>query len=214
VDGDDDEEDEEEEKILTFWQAIFWLSVDTVLISVFSGILVGSIEGSAEVFFSTALSSRFDALFSQVHPPTPQAWNVPKIFIGVILIPIVGNAAEHTSAIIVAYKGKMELALGVAIVSTDLGSIFHDRFLISYLFLDTWFWYSNRCRLRGPDCNVWGAIYGYLRLDGQQTSVHGFPRVRNCSCSHLHHSCWVCSQRRQVSDHKPQCILSINLTFA
>lgn len=40
------------------------------------------------------------------------SWNRPKsaagAFIGVILLPIVGNAAEHATAVTVAAKGKMD----------------------------------------------------------------------------------------------------------
>ncbi|KAH6724373.1 Sodium/calcium exchanger protein-domain-containing protein [Leptodontidium sp. MPI-SDFR-AT-0119] len=39
-------------------------------------------------------------------------------FIGLILLPIVGNAAEHVTAIVVAVKDKMDLAMGVAIGSS------------------------------------------------------------------------------------------------
>jgi hypothetical protein len=35
------------------------------------------------------------------------AWNIPIAFIGVILLPIVGNAAEHASAIMFAMKDKL-----------------------------------------------------------------------------------------------------------
>ena len=35
------------------------------------------------------------------------AWNVPLAFISVILLPIVGNAAEHASAIMFAMKDKL-----------------------------------------------------------------------------------------------------------
>jgi Ca2+:H+ antiporter len=40
-----------------------------------------------------------------------------ELFIGVIFVAIIGNAAEHTSAITMAIKGKMDLALQVAIGS-------------------------------------------------------------------------------------------------
>ncbi|RWW25463.1 hypothetical protein GW17_00010184 [Ensete ventricosum] len=36
------------------------------------------------------------------------AWNIPVAFISVILLPIVGNAAEHASAIIFAMKDKLQ----------------------------------------------------------------------------------------------------------
>ena len=43
--------------------------------------------------------------------------NISKTFIGLILSPIIGNAAEHATAVVVALKNKMELAIGVAIGS-------------------------------------------------------------------------------------------------
>ena len=39
-------------------------------------------------------------------------------FIGLILLPIVGNAAEHATAVTVAIKDKMDLAIGVAVGSS------------------------------------------------------------------------------------------------
>lgn len=41
-----------------------------------------------------------------------------EIFIGLIILPIVGNAAEHVTAITVAMKNKMDLAIGVAVGSS------------------------------------------------------------------------------------------------
>ncbi|CCC05979.1 unnamed protein product [Sordaria macrospora k-hell] len=46
------------------------------------------------------------------------AGNVPELFIGLIILPIVGNAAEHVTAITVAMKNKMDLAIGVAVGSS------------------------------------------------------------------------------------------------
>lgn len=39
-------------------------------------------------------------------------------FVGLILLPIVGNAAEHATAVTVAVKDKMDLAIGVAVGSS------------------------------------------------------------------------------------------------
>lgn len=44
--------------------------------------------------------------------------NVPLEFIGLILLPIVGNAAEHATAVTVAVKDKMDLSIGVAVGSS------------------------------------------------------------------------------------------------
>ena len=41
-----------------------------------------------------------------------------KTFVGLILLPIVGNAAEHATAVTVAIKDKMDLAIGVAVGSS------------------------------------------------------------------------------------------------
>ena len=49
----------------------------------------------------------------------PQIANhVSEEFIGLILLPIVGNAAEHATALTVACKDKMDLAIGVAVGSS------------------------------------------------------------------------------------------------
>ncbi len=40
-----------------------------------------------------------------------------KVFMGVIVIAVVGNAAEHSTAILVARKGRMDLAFGIAMGS-------------------------------------------------------------------------------------------------
>lgn len=50
--------------------------------------------------------------------PIVASTGISKTFIGVILIPIVGNAAEHVTAIVVATKDKMDLSVGVAIGSS------------------------------------------------------------------------------------------------
>jgi Ca2+:H+ antiporter len=43
---------------------------------------------------------------------------ISEAFIGLIILPIVGNAAEHVTAVTVAAKNKMDLAIGVAIGSS------------------------------------------------------------------------------------------------
>merc|ERR1719230_1351394 len=49
---------------------------------------------------------------------TVDEWQVSKSFIGIILLPIIGNAAEHYTAIVVAGRNKMDLSLGVAVGSS------------------------------------------------------------------------------------------------
>jgi len=82
------------------WGSIFWLAVITVFISFLSEFMVDALELAAE------------------------GWGVPDLFLGTIIIPIVGNAAEHAAAIIFAVKNKMELALGIAVGSSIQIAIF------------------------------------------------------------------------------------------
>ena len=92
--GEKDEEKEEEEDVLGFWYAILWLAVITVFISFLSDALVESINEAAA---SAGASG---------------------IFLSTIVIPIVGNAAEHASSIMAAAKNKCDLALGIAVGSS------------------------------------------------------------------------------------------------
>lgn len=90
----DDGEEEEEEPQLSPWAAGAVLLVVTIAVAVCAEYLVGSIDSLVETS------------------------GISKTFIGLILLPIVGNAAEHVTAIVVAVKDKMDLAMGVAIGSS------------------------------------------------------------------------------------------------
>jgi len=65
--------------------------------------------GVATVVTSFATDFLIDAIVGTV-----ETWKVSKEFIGIILLPIIGNAAEHYTAITVAMRNKMDLSLGVA----------------------------------------------------------------------------------------------------
>lgn len=47
-----------------------------------------------------------------------QTSGISQAFIGLIILPIVGNAAEHITAVTVAYKNKMDLAINIALGSS------------------------------------------------------------------------------------------------
>jgi Ca2+:H+ antiporter len=58
-----------------------------------------------------------EVLVHSVEPVT-EAFHLSEFFIGIILIPIVGNVAEHLVAVEVAIKNKMELSLEIALGSS------------------------------------------------------------------------------------------------
>ncbi|KAJ6836416.1 vacuolar cation/proton exchanger 3-like isoform X2 [Iris pallida] len=102
----EDDSDEDEVPEVTLWEAISWLAVLTIWISVLSEYLVDAIEGASE------------------------SLNMPMAFISVILLPIVGNAAEHASAIMFAMKDKLDITLGVAIGSSTQIAMFVIPFCV------------------------------------------------------------------------------------
>lgn len=53
-----------------------------------------------------------------------------KVFMGVVVVAIVGNAAEHSTAVLVAIKGKMDLALGIALGSSMQIALFVAPLLV------------------------------------------------------------------------------------
>jgi Ca2+:H+ antiporter len=55
---------------------------------------------------------------------TAHVMGLSHVFIGVILVAIVGNAAEHSTAIIMALKNKMDLAINIALGSGSQVALF------------------------------------------------------------------------------------------
>ncbi|KAJ7706980.1 calcium/proton exchanger [Mycena rosella] len=49
---------------------------------------------------------------------TAKRYSIPKPFIGLILLPIVANAAEHVTSVWMAMKGQMELTIGICVGSS------------------------------------------------------------------------------------------------
>lgn len=94
--NDDDEEEEEEfeSPSLTVIGALVTLAISTTLVAFCSEFMVDSIDG----------------LTATGH--------ISTTFVGLILLPIVGNAAEHATAVTVAIKDKMDLSIGVAVGSS------------------------------------------------------------------------------------------------
>uniref|UniRef100_A0A803PVF8 Sodium/calcium exchanger membrane region domain-containing protein n=1 Tax=Cannabis sativa TaxID=3483 RepID=A0A803PVF8_CANSA len=93
-------EEEEEKAVIGFWSAFSWLVGMTVIIAVLSEYVVGTIEAASN------------------------SWGISVSFISIILLPIVGNAAEHAGSIIFALKNKLDISLGVALGSATQISMF------------------------------------------------------------------------------------------
>uniref|UniRef100_A0A0E0A3M6 Vacuolar cation/proton exchanger n=1 Tax=Oryza glumipatula TaxID=40148 RepID=A0A0E0A3M6_9ORYZ len=101
---DDDDDDlviaQDDEPVLGFSSAMIWLALMTLLTALLSGYVVSTIEAASE------------------------SWELSVSFISIILLPIVGNAAEHAGAVIFALKNKLDITLGVSLGSATQISMF------------------------------------------------------------------------------------------
>jgi len=59
-----------------------------------------------------------------------EALGLRKVFMGVVVVAVVGNAAEHSTAVLVALKGKMDLSLGIAMGSSMQIALFVAPLLV------------------------------------------------------------------------------------
>ncbi|MBA46005.1 MAG: calcium/proton exchanger [Euryarchaeota archaeon] len=83
-----------EEPTMELRDAGILLLLATVFVSLMAEIMVHSVEAAGE------------------------AIGLSAVFIGVILLPLFGNAAEHFTAVVVAGKNRMDLSIGIAVGSS------------------------------------------------------------------------------------------------
>lgn len=103
---DDKQEEEEEERLLGPWSASVVLILATLGVTVCSDRLVDSVDGFVD------------------------KWHVSRAFIGLIVVPIVGNAGEFNTVVNSSIKGNMDLAIGVVVGSTLQIALFVSPFLV------------------------------------------------------------------------------------
>jgi Ca2+:H+ antiporter len=86
-----------EEEATPHWSlktAIIVLIVSTIFIGIESELFVGTVE------------------------PMTKTLGLSEFFVGIILVPIIGNAAEHSTAVMMALKNKMNVAIEIALGSS------------------------------------------------------------------------------------------------
>jgi Ca2+:H+ antiporter len=105
------EEEEHEGGHWSIKKALVLLGIAAVLVGVMSEVLVGSISDASE---DVGLS---------------------EFFVGVFIVAIVGNAAEHWVAVLVARKDKMDLAVSIAVGSSAQIALFVAPVLVLLSFV-------------------------------------------------------------------------------
>src|SRR5690606_7580502 len=87
-------------------QALLLLLASTAGVALMSELLVGAVEEAAEAF------------------------GMSEVFVGVILVALIGNAAEHSTAVLMAGKNKMDAAINIAVGSSIQIALFVAPLLV------------------------------------------------------------------------------------
>jgi Ca2+:H+ antiporter len=90
----------------SMWRALGLLLAATAGVALMSELLVGAVEETAETF------------------------GMNDVFVGVILVALIGNAAEHSTAILMAAKNRMDAALTIAVGSSIQVALFVAPLLV------------------------------------------------------------------------------------
>lgn len=150
VRGDDSEK---EEAIGTSgWSvrtSIIVLAVSTVLVAVLSELLTHAVEEAAHTLGLT------------------------QVFIGTVLVAIVGNAAEHSTAVMMAMKNKMDLSMNIA-----LGSGAQIALFVAPVIVFSSFFLGHPMRLLFSEFELLSIvvsviILGYVATDGECNWLEG-----------------------------------------
>lgn len=103
-----------DEKMAPSWsvsKAVTVLALATIAVAFMSDLLVGSVRAARE------------------------SLGLTEVFVGVIVVAIIGNAAEHSTAVLAALRNKMDLSLGIAVGSSLQIALFVTPVLVFASFL-------------------------------------------------------------------------------
>lgn len=104
--GRETADEEPEAHVPPVWHSLALLVTAAAFVGWMSELLVGAVEGAAH------------------------ALGMSEVFMGVILVAVIGNAAEHSTAVLVALKDKMDLAVNIAIGSSMQIALFVAPLLV------------------------------------------------------------------------------------
>ncbi|HVL64795.1 MAG TPA: calcium/proton exchanger [Actinomycetota bacterium] len=145
--------EEEEHPKWSRRKSLTLLTASTVGVAVMSEFLVGALEETVSEF------------------------GLSKLFVGLIIIPIVGNAAEHSSAIFLAAKNKVDISIEIAIGSSTQIALFIAPLLV---FLSLAVGNPMNLIFSGLEVAAVGfsaAILGFIVLDGRANWFEGAQLV-------------------------------------
>lgn len=103
---DDAVQEEGGEPLFGLWPSVILLLVTTVVVAYVSEGFVGAIE------------------------PLVEEYGVSELFVGVILVPIIGNIAEHVASIQMSYKNRMDFSMAISLGSAIQVALFVTGVLV------------------------------------------------------------------------------------
>ena len=109
--------------------------------------------------------------------PAAEALGLPDLFIGIIIIPLIGNLAEHIVGVTLAYKNKMDFSLVTSIGSATQIALFVTPLLVFFGLL-----VGQPLSLVFTPLEVVGVgvgvfIASYIALDGRSNWVEGLQLI-------------------------------------
>ncbi|MGH2788158.1 MAG: calcium/proton exchanger [Actinomycetota bacterium] len=137
----------------TMGRAVGTLAGATVGVALMSEFLVGALE------------------------PTVEELGLSRLFVGLIVVPIIGNAAEHSSAILFAAKDRMEVGIEIAIGSSTQIALFIAPLLvfISLVVGEPMDLIFSGIEIAAVAFS--GAILGFVVLDGRSNWFEGVQLI-------------------------------------
>jgi Ca2+:H+ antiporter len=128
--------------------SLIWLGVATLLVALEGDVLVGSVR------------------------PVTHSMGISEFFVGLIVIPIVGNVAEHSSAVQLAGRNKMDLSFAIASGSSIQVAVFVAPLLV----LLSGFWHPMSLVFNPIEIAVLAlvvAIFHFVAQDGESNWLEG-----------------------------------------
>jgi Ca2+:H+ antiporter len=125
------------------------LTIATIAISIESDLLVRSVEGAT------------------------RSLGINELFVGIIIVPIIGNAAEHSTAVTLAIKNKMDIAMSIAVGSSTQVALFVAPVLV---LCSVWLGHSLSYIFSVPELTAVGfavLIAAFLANDGKSHWLYG-----------------------------------------
>jgi Ca2+:H+ antiporter len=133
-------------------RSLFWLAVAMVATALVAEVLVDSVK------------------------PVTRQMAISQFFVGVVIVPIVGNVAEHWAAVTLAVKNKMDLSFAVASASSVQVAVFVAPLLVVISFL----WHPMTLAFNPIEIAVLAlvvAIFFFVSQDGESNWLEGLQLI-------------------------------------